>query len=359
MEKPIISVIMGVYNQWDENILKRAVHSILNQSFREFEFIIWDDGSHPDAAKVVRSLSDMDSRIVIAGKEENRGLAYSLNACIGLARGRYIARMDADDISLPERLRVQFEYLEAHPEYAWCGCNAELFDTDGIWGVRKMPENPGEHDYLRYSPFVHPTVMFRSAIFDANEGYLESEETLRCEDYEIFMRLKKAGLKGYNIQESLFCYREDMASYRRRKLHFRINEAKIRYRNFKEMNILFPLGWLYCLRPIAGGLLPPRVIAFLKRSEGAKAKRYTLSDEVRLSRRDMHCGVPCGYTLSDEVRLSHKGKHYGMPCGYERKELAEVTWGGRTEKETRRIPEYTKSKPGLLSGIAEMPDTAG
>lgn len=273
MEKPIVSVIMGVYNQWDEKILHDAVQSILKQTFTAFEFIIWDDGSHPDAAKLVQKLKDMDERIIIAGKEENRGLAYSLNECIRLAKGRYIARMDADDISLPERFERQVEFLETHPEYGWCGTSAELFDEQGAWGYRAMPEIPQMHDYFQYSPYVHPSVMFRAKLFDENEGYLATSETLRCEDYEIFMNLIERGQKGYNIQEKLFCYRETRESYRKRKVRFRMNEAKSRYRNYKKMGILFPIGWFYVLRPVVACLIPPKLLEWIKRSEGISEKR--------------------------------------------------------------------------------------
>lgn len=280
--KPAISVIMGVYNQWNEDILREAVSSILNQTFTDFEFIIWDDGSHPSVAKTIQSLSGLDERIKIAGKDKNCGLAYSLNACIGMAQGKYIARMDADDRSLPQRLERQFEFLESHPEYAWCGCNTNLFDQNGIWGIRRMPQVPVLSDYLKFSPYVHPTVMFRAKLFDVNEGYLESEETLRCEDYEIFMRFLECGLQGYNLQEILFCYREDKESYQRRKFGFRVKEAKLRYRNFQKMGILFPLGWLYVLRPIAGGILPSKLISYLKRREGMKVRREEKKGESRL-----------------------------------------------------------------------------
>lgn len=297
--KPAISVIMGVYNQWNESILRQAVCSILNQTFTDFEFIIWDDGSHPSVARTIQSLSVLDQRIRIAGKDQNHGLAYSLNACISMARGKYIARMDADDISLPQRLKKQYEFLESHTEYAWCGCNTNLFDQNGIWGIRRMPEMPVWRDYLKFSPYVHPTVMFRAKLFDANEGYLESEETLRCEDYEIFMRLLECGLQGYNLQENLFCYREDKESYQRRKICFRINEAKLRYRNFKKMGILFPTGWLYVLRPIAGGILPSKIIAFLKRSEGIRVKREENKGENRLRQQTTEIYAVPPYTLKD------------------------------------------------------------
>ena len=143
-----------------------------------------------------------------------------------------------------------------------------------------MPEKPEEKDYLRFSPFVHPSVMFRAMVFDENEGYLEAEETLRCEDYEIFMRLRQKGLRGYNLQEVLFSYRENNESYEKRSFHFRVNEAKLRYRNFKQMGMLMPFGWMYCIRPIIGGILPASLISLLKRIEGARVKKHTESKSV-------------------------------------------------------------------------------
>lgn len=262
-----ISVIMGVYNQWDREALHDAVKSILHQTFPDFEFIIYDDGSDPKAAGYIRELGEMDPRIVTIGKDENHGLAFSLNACIDRAKGTYIARMDADDVALPERFAVQYEFLEMHKEYAWCGCNAELFDETGVWGSRKMPEIPDDKDYLPFSPFIHPTVMYRRKLFEKNDGYQVSAETLRCEDYEIFMRLHQAGYKGYNIQSFLFRYREDNASFRKRKFRYRVNETKLRYRNFAAMHMLFPAGWIYVIRPVIGGLLPAPFVAWLKRKE--------------------------------------------------------------------------------------------
>lgn len=104
--------------------------------------------------------------------------------------------------------------MDKYQEYSWVGCNIDVFDQNGVWGERKMPEFPIEQDYLRFSPYAHPTVMYRASIFDTNEGYVASKETLRCEDYEIFMRLRRAGLKGANIQDKLLAYRENKDSYK-------------------------------------------------------------------------------------------------------------------------------------------------
>ena len=275
---PVVSVIMGVYNQWDREMLYASVDSVLDQTLSDLEFIIWDDGSDAEAAEIIQELTVRDPRIRVAGKEENHGLAFSLNECIKLARGKYIARMDADDISRPERLEKQVRFLEEHTEYAWCGTWASLFDEEGIWGIRHMAEEPGIRDYFQYSPFIHPSVMFRAELFDEQRGYLDTQETLRCEDYEIFLNLTQRGLKGYNLQEDLFCYRETRDSYKKRKMCFRINEAKMRYRNFKKVGRLFPVGWVYVLRPIVAGLLPACVIALLKRAEGHAALRQ---DEIQ------------------------------------------------------------------------------
>ncbi|SFA76655.1 Glycosyltransferase involved in cell wall bisynthesis [Acetitomaculum ruminis DSM 5522] len=281
MKKPLISVIMGVYNQFDEKELLDSVISILNQSFWDFEFIIWDDGSDKIAKDIIEKLPLMDERIIIAGKNENQGLAFSLNECIKLARGKYIARMDADDISLPNRLKKQYEFLEKHSEYAWCGTNCELFDEEGVWGLRLMSKEPYIKDYYKYSPFIHPSVMFRKELFEAGRGYLETKETLRCEDYEIFLHLTKKGLKGYNLEEILFRYRESRQSYKKRTINTRINEAKIRYRNFKELGILFPKGWFYVLRPVFAILLPSKIIEIIKRYQGISCK-YNYEREYNL-----------------------------------------------------------------------------
>ncbi len=268
MAEPLVSVIMGVYNQMDEVVLRQAVNSILNQTYKNLEFLIWDDGSCEEAVAKLLDLKKLDDRIRILKGGTNQGLAHSLNECILRANGKYIARMDADDISSPERIEKQVQFLEGHEEFAWCGTNTELFDENGVWGYRPYPEVPTVKDYYRFSPFVHPSVVFRAEIFDHHRGYLAKEETLRCEDFEIFMHLMRRGLKGYNLQEPLFKYRETKDSYRKRTPKHRINEAKMRYQNYKKMGELFPIGWLFVLRPLVACIVPPFLIVLLKRSEG-------------------------------------------------------------------------------------------
>lgn len=266
MQKVRVSVIMGVYNQKNKDILKAAVDSILSQTFKDFEFIIYNDGSDEDVTANLEEIAALDERIILISAKDNNGLAFSLNVCIDRACGEFIARMDADDKSLPTRFEKQIEFLENNEEYWWCGTNAQLFDEDGNWGVRYMPEIPAEQDYLAFSPYIHPSVMYRAKVFEvAKEKYNVSAETLRCEDYEIFMRLRQLGFCGYNIQEELFMYREGKDAYKKRKFKYRLNEARIRYRNFKSMKLLWPKGWIYVVRPIVGWFIPTSMLAAIKR----------------------------------------------------------------------------------------------
>ncbi len=266
MEKmPLISVIMSIYNQWNEEYLRAAVLSVLEQTFTDFEFIIYNDGSDDKVCQKLQEYADLDSRIRLINNPVNHGLAYSLNTCIGVARGKYLARMDDDDICEANRFQVQFDYMEAHPEISFVGCNAKLFNSNGVWGHRRMPEDPGKVAFLRFSPYIHPTVMIRREIFDNQTAYRSDKNTWRCEDYELFMRLLRLGYRGHNIQEELFYYREDRAAYKKRKMKYRVDEMRLRYRNFSEMGMLYPLGWLYVIRPIIAGCVPSWLILGIKK----------------------------------------------------------------------------------------------
>lgn len=263
--RPEISVIMGVYNQYDELQLNVAVDSILNQTFQDFEFIIYDDGSDEEPANILKRLEEKDERIQLIRCEKNHGLAFSLNECIGLAKGSYLARMDADDISLPDRLEKEYQFLEQHKEYDWVGCNAKVFDGDRIWGTYHMAEEPNQYNFLPFSPYIHPSVMFRRELFEQGTGYDISQETLRCEDYELFMRLYQQGYRGYNIQKEMFLYREGVQAYRKRTWKSRMNEARVRVKNFPKMNLPLEKQITYILRPLITAFIPYPLVAQYKK----------------------------------------------------------------------------------------------
>jgi len=252
------SVIMGVYNpQIDQ--LQKAVRSIIQQTYHNWELLIYDDGSAPAYQEEIAKLVNLDPRIVCYRGESNQGLAKALNECILRAKGEYIVRMDGDDISHKERLSKQIDFLEHHQEFDWVGTAVYLLAGNSFWGTRKMPVKPQAKDFLRYSPYIHPTVIYRKEVLEVCKGYTVSPKTRRCEDYELYMRLHSQGYRGYNLSEYLFAYREDEASYIRRTWQSRYFEMQIRYHGFKRLGILRLTTIHHLIRPLIGGLIPCRL----------------------------------------------------------------------------------------------------
>lgn len=256
---PKVSIIMGIYNSNNELMVMSAINSILNQTYSDFEFIICDDGSTDDTFELIKRITQDDHRVIIINNEINKGLAATLNKCLDVAQGEYIARMDADDISLPNRLERQVTFLDNNPMYDLVGCNAVLFNEQGDWGYRIMTEYPERKSFLFGTPFMHPTILIRKAPLKAIGGYRVGKETLRCEDYDLFMRLYSKKSKGYNIQENLFKFRENQNAYNRRKFKYRLDEMKVRYKGFKMLGLM-PGGFIYVIKPIIIGLFPQRLL---------------------------------------------------------------------------------------------------
>lgn len=251
-----ISVIMGVYNAEKRfALLKDSIDSILNQTYSDFEFIICDDGSTDNTFYILKEFEKKDNRIKIIKNETNKGLTHSLNHCLKMSNGEYIARMDDDDISHNIRFEKQIEVLEKNREFDIVGINANLFDDNGIWGEKCYPEILQKKDFLFTSPVTHPTIMARRIAFESVNGYEEKKYTNRTEDYDLFMRMFSKGIKFYTIQQKLFDYREDKNSYKKRKYRYRINEAIVRAKGFKKLD-LYPIGIVYVVKPLIVGLIP-------------------------------------------------------------------------------------------------------
>ena len=158
-----VSIIMGVYNCKDKSLLKNSVQSIINQTYTDWEFIICNDGSTDDTLNYLYEIEKLDNRIKVVSYKENKGLSYALNYSLKMASGEYIARQDDDDVSKPERLKKQVQFLDENREYAIVGTCADVFDNNGIWGEYTVPEKPQKGDFLWNSPFMHPTTMMRKA----------------------------------------------------------------------------------------------------------------------------------------------------------------------------------------------------
>ena len=261
-----VSVIMGIYNMSmeDESVVKMAVDSILNQTYKDFEFIICDDGSSDNTYKFIKKITKHDNRVIVIKNDKNRGLAYSLNHCLSIAKGKYIARMDADDISLPTRLEEEIKFLDKNLEYALVGCNVSFInDSNTVWKERILAEKPTSKSFLFTSPFVHPTVIMRRSVLDLLNGYRVEKITRRAEDYDLFMRMYAKGYKGYNMQKSLYYFRENDNAYKRRAYKYRLDELQIRYQGFKKLGLM-PKALPYVIKPMVVGLIPQRILAILR-----------------------------------------------------------------------------------------------
>ncbi len=253
---PSISVLFPVYN-CEIPYLRKAIESILSQSFRDFEFLILDDGSTNDLKSVIEEYQKDDPRIVYIREEEHHGLAYGLNKLVALANGKYLARMDADDISVPTRFEIQYEFLKNHPKYGFVGGNMLLMDeNDRIYGMRKYPRKPTGRDFLKFQPYAHPTIMFRKDVLDMDKPYGSAERNFRGEDYQLFMNLTAAGVRGFNLQENLLLYRETKGSYKRRTLITQLNEVGIRWKGFKKLGFNPWHEIYYVVKPIIVWLVP-------------------------------------------------------------------------------------------------------
>lgn len=254
-----VSIIMGVYNEKNKPQVERAINSILNQTWQNFEFIICDDGSCKSFCDWLCEYCKTDDRIRFIRNKKNAGLAVTLNHCLKIASGDYIARMDADDIAVPERIEKQLHFLIENKEYAMVGSNAELIGEEGVWGRRVMPEKPEKKDFLNNSPFIHPSMLFRTEALRQLNGYSNQSYALRAEDYELFMRAYSMGMRGYNLQESLLLYREDKYAYRKRKYKYRICEYHVRKIGFKQLGI-YKGNFRYVVKPLIVGLIPKKIL---------------------------------------------------------------------------------------------------
>lgn len=209
---PTVSVIMSAYNA--AKYLREAVDSILDQTFTDFELILFDDGStKDDTAAIVKAYGQRDAR-VIAVSRANKGLTPTLNEGIGMARGAFIARMDADDIALPERFARQIDYLSAHPE---CVCvGSRVITVDPYGSPIKTTDHPLTHDDITAGllkgigwSVVHPVAMMRTEIVRKVGGYREQFKT--SQDLDLFLRLGEIGTLA-NIATPLLKYRQHFES---------------------------------------------------------------------------------------------------------------------------------------------------
>ena len=202
MTSPRVSILMPVYNV--AAYLREAMDSMLAQTCTDFELIVLDDCSPDNSAEILDTYTD--ERIVRYRGEKNVGLSNVLNIGMQLARGEYIARMDSDDLSTPERLAVQVAYLDTHPEIDLCSCGMELFGAKQETWVRENNPEDVKITALFHSPILHASSVWRRASFE-RVGLRFQQEMVPAEDYDMWTRAMAAGLKLVNIPQVMYKYR--------------------------------------------------------------------------------------------------------------------------------------------------------
>jgi glycosyltransferase involved in cell wall biosynthesis len=205
MKSVPVSVVMSVFN--GQAFLVEAIESILGQTFRDFEFVIIDDGSIDRTAQLLERYARLDERVRVH-RHENKGRATSLNIGIALARGQYIARMDADDIALRNRLEEQVRFMEEHPDVGLLGGAFELISDDGsqLMNTVRFPTEDSDikSALLVDNPICHPTVLMRKAVSEAAGGYRKA--LVDADDYDLWLRINERSQLA-NLNTCILQYR--------------------------------------------------------------------------------------------------------------------------------------------------------
>lgn len=246
--KPLVSVIMPAYNA--SGYIIEAVESILNQSFKRFELIIIDDCSKDKTLQIAKSFSKKDKRIRVYRNKKNLKIAGTLNRGIRLAKAEFVARMDADDVSHPKRLELQYKIISRQKNTSIIGANMEIINESGTKvSKRSYPTTSKELKKImfKYSPFAHPVVMYKKkAVLDFG-GY--DEKMVPCEDIDLWFKL--GSLHDFaSIDKSLLKYRV-LPTYSKKynlkyieKLGFKIKLKAISKYNYKPsiIDLFYNLG---------------------------------------------------------------------------------------------------------------------
>lgn len=249
MEKELVSVIIACYNA--EKYIDECIKSLLAQSYQNFEIIICDDASTDNSYQLLKKWQTKDARIKLMQNIKNKHAAASRNSCLEIANGKYILIQDIDDISTPNRIKVLLDNIVANNVDFVSSSMATIDDNGNVNydHLLKHKKFPSKYDFLWGISFNHPAAMFYKEILKKVNGYRVAEETIVSEDYDLFMRLYANDAKGMNIDETLYLYRTNAANNKIFNYSYRLKECIIRYKGFKQLNILL-IGFPMVFKPL-------------------------------------------------------------------------------------------------------------
>ena len=262
-KKPLlVSVLIPLFNG-EFSKIKDALDSIRNQSHDNLECILIDDSNDNNISKSLKSYCELDIRFVYVGRYKNDGLGAALNYGLSFCKGEYIARMDGDDISVTDRIKIQLKFFQSNPNIDIVGSNMAIIDEQSnIYAIKKygLDHNSIIRHFSYKNGMGHPSVMFKRNIIDSGELY--RKDFRFCEDLELWLRLLKKGYRFSNIDKVLVFYREDrnynrikdnwVYNLKARKLHFKATNIYSYISIFSAIiNILMPIGIRRTLYKIA------------------------------------------------------------------------------------------------------------
>jgi glycosyltransferase EpsE len=252
---PKVSIIMGIYNC--ESTLEDSIKSIINQSYENWELIMCDDCSSDKTLMIAKNYEKKyPNRIKVIKNEANLTLGPTLNRCLKLTTGEFIARQDGDDLSDKTRFKRQVEFLISNNDYDMVGSWMTSFDKNGKLGIQKLKDEPNVRDLVTHcTTFAHATIMIRSEVMKKLNGYNENKYAKQLEDYELWSRFFFDNRKGYNIQESLYYVREDREAYKRKNIKRRLRSINMRFVTNKMLNIPINL-YVYILKDVVALVIP-------------------------------------------------------------------------------------------------------
>lgn len=249
MENELVSVIIACYNA--EKYIDECLESVINQSYQNIEIIICDDASTDNSYSLLKKWQVKDNRIVLLQNVQNVHSAGSRNSCIDIAKGEYILIQDIDDLSEPNRIDLLMNAITTN-KADFVSSSMAIIEGSGHINyntILKHKKFPTKYDFLWGISFNHPATLFSKEILNKVNGYRVAKETKGAEDYDMFMRMYAKGAKGINIDETLYLYRTIAANSKILKLENRINECRIRYKGFKQLNILY-IGFPMVFMPL-------------------------------------------------------------------------------------------------------------
>lgn len=262
---------MGIYNC--ATTLQEALDSLYAQTFQDFEIILCDDGSRDNTYAIAQRNVQEHDNIKLLQNIVNQGLNITLNNCLAVASGEYIARMDGDDISTPDRFEKEASFLDAHPEYALVSCPMTYFDDKGEFASGTAKAAPEISDFTHGSPFCHAPCMVRRNVMKEVGGYTVSKWLLRHEDYNLWTKIYAKGYRGYNLDECLYSMRDDRNATKRRNFRGRLNGIYARWIAYRALHFPFAGFVRFAAMSLAKGLMPTVIYEYChKRHLKAMAK---------------------------------------------------------------------------------------